>query len=438
MLLPLPSRPSGVHPALRLAIALWLAFGVAVSVRTVLRPDTHTIFPVLANGSKHYWNDQPLYARYSPLDYFRYPPVFALAFTPLEYLGLTCGGILWGWLNLGVYGWGLWRLRRNVLPGTWTPPREALFLMLGLLGALRGLWNNQSNALAVGLLMLAAAALVRRRWWPAAFLLALPVLVKLTPLVPALLLCALWPRKLTCRFLLALVLGLLLPFVTKMPGSVLQDYREWVAHLFGSSSERWPGFRDAWTVWLSARHLLFGDALVLDDPMGQPLLYRLLQVSTGLSVLAWCWWQQRRGVEARTLVALTLAMGLAWLMLFGPAVEHATYVFLAPALAWAAVQRCDWRASRPLIFAALALVLVFGWGVLLRSWPPAEPYLLTALPLGTALFAVWLCGYATTLTPGIPSTEKAPWILRFADYYPTGNAAFPDGRLAKPPHKRAA
>ena len=337
-MLPLPSRPLGLHPALRLTIGLWLAFGVAVSVRTLLRPETHTVFPVLAASSEHYWNNQPLYARYQPLDYFRYPPGFAVAFTPLSCLGLTAGGILWGWLNLGVYGWGLWRLRRDVLPGTWTPPRKALFLALGLLGALRGLWNGQSNALAVGLLLLAAAAVVRRRWWTAALLLAVPVLVKLTPLAPALLLCALWPRKLTARFGLALAAGLLLPFATKAPGVVLHHYHEWLAHLFGSSSERWPGFRDAWTVWLAARHLLFGDALVLDDPMTQPLMYRVLQISTGLAVLAWCLWQQRRGVERRRLVALTLAMGLAWLMLFGPAVEHATYGFLAPVLAWAVVQ----------------------------------------------------------------------------------------------------
>jgi MYXO-CTERM domain-containing protein len=269
--------------------------------------------------------------------------------------------------------------------------------MIGLLVALRGLWNGQSNALAVGLLMLAAAALVRRRWWSAAFLLAVPVLIKLTPLVPALLLCALWPRKLIGRFLLALVAGLLLPFATKAPGLVLHDYRDWLAHLFGSSNERWPGFRDAWSIWLSAQHLLFGDTLVLDAPMTHPVLYRLLQAFTGLGVLAWCLWQQRRGVEPRVLVALALTMGLAWLMLFGPAVEHATYAFLGPALAWAAVQRCTWRPGRPVILTALTLVLVFGWGALFRAWPAAQPVLLLSLPLGTTLFVVWLCGYAATL-----------------------------------------
>jgi hypothetical protein len=435
-MLPLLSRSLGLHPALRLAIGLWLAVGVAVSIRTALRPEQHTIFPILAASSEHYWNNQPLYARYRPLDYFRYPPGFAVAVTPLSCFGLTAGGILWGWLNLGVYGWGLWRPRRDVLPPLTPTPLptlgergwgegwgEALYLALGLLGALRGLWNGQSNALAVGLLMLAAAAVVRRRWWSAAILLAVPVLVKLTPLVPTLLLCALWPRRLTVRFVLALFAGLLLPFATKAPAVVLHHYHEWLAHLLGSSSERWPGFRDAWTVWMAVRHLLVSDALVLDAPLSHPCLYRVLQLSTGLGVLAWCLWQQRRGVERRVLVALTLAMGLAWLMLFGPAVEHATYAFLAPMLAWAAVRRCDWRPARPIILAALALVYVCGWGALGRAWPAAAPWLLMALPLGTTMFVVWLCGYAATLSHaecGMRNAESQTNVMDGASITQTG------------------
>jgi hypothetical protein len=273
-----------------------------------------------------------------------------------------------------------------------------LFYALALGGALRGLWNGQSNALAVGLLLLAACALARRRWWAASAFLAVPVLMKLTPLVIALLFFALWPRKLIGRFLLLIAAGMALPFVTKAPAVVVDHYREWFAHLLGSSGERWPGFRDAWTVWQAGRHVLFGDALVLDDPIAHPLLYRAVQGLTGLGVLAWCLWQRARGVEPRPLIALTLAMGLAWLMLFGPSIEHATYPFLAPVLAWAAVQRCNWRPARPLAVVSVVLVLVFGWGALLRSLPAAEPYLLAALPVGTTLFAAWLCGYAATLT----------------------------------------
>ena len=64
-------------------------------------------------------------------------------------------------------------------------PTRREFLALGALGALRGLWNGQSNALAVGLLLLAAACLARRQGWGAACLLAGADWLKLTPLALA-------------------------------------------------------------------------------------------------------------------------------------------------------------------------------------------------------------------------------------------------------------
>src|SRR5262249_43526166 len=161
-----------------------------------------------AASATHWWNDHPLYARYTHLDdYFRYPPVFAIAVTPVSILGLTAGGILWTWLSLAVYAAGLWRFARDVVPTVWTPPCLAAFFILGAFGARRGLWNAQSNALVVGLLLLAVSAMMNRRWWGAAWFLGGSVLFKLTPLAPALLLCALWPRRLIGRFVFVLLIG---------------------------------------------------------------------------------------------------------------------------------------------------------------------------------------------------------------------------------------
>ena len=242
-------RLAGRDP-IRRALLLWLVVAVVVAVRILIEPESHTIFPVLAGSCSHWWTDQPLYADYAPLDYFRYPPSFAVAFTPLWAVGPRAGGVLWSLLGAGVFVLGLWRFLRDVAPSTWTPAREAAFLALGALGALRGLWNAQSNALAVGLLLLAAAALVRRRWWTAAAVLAGSVLIKLTPLAPALLLCALQPRRLSGRLALFLAAGLLLPFLTRPPDIVFNHYREWLNQMAATGAERWPGFRDAWTVWL--------------------------------------------------------------------------------------------------------------------------------------------------------------------------------------------
>jgi hypothetical protein len=180
-----------------------------------------------------------------------------------------------------------------------------------------------------------------------------------------------------------------------------------------SGGERWVGFRDGWTLWLAGRHLaggLHGDLPVchlIDNPG-----YRVLQVLGGLGALAWCLVQRRRaprlGRGPGWLVHVTLAAGLAWLMLFGPAVEHATYVFLAPPLAWAAVQPEAWRRGRALLLAAFALVNVLGWGAAARevgrACPPAASLLLAALPAGTTLFTLWLVGYAAACRP-LPAPE---------------------------------
>jgi hypothetical protein len=426
---------------LRLALGMWLVLGVAVSVRTLVSPVQHSVFPIFAASAVRWWADQSMYAHYPPLDIYRYPPVFAVLITPFAVLGLKAGGILWSGASIAVFLGGLWCFARDVAPGRWTRPRQAAFLALAAVGALRGLWNNQSNALNVGLLLLAASALARavgsdasreceeadpererpegmrsRRWWRAALLLAAPVCLKLTPLAPALLLCVLWPRRLAWRFGLAVAAGFLLPFLTRPPAAVLCQYAEWVDHLQQSTGERWLGFRDGWTFWLAVRHLAGG--LKGNFEICHPIdgsAYRLVQALSVPAVLAWCLWQRRRsrrrGLGAGWLVHVTLAAGLVWLMLFGPAVEHATYVFLAPMLVWAAVQREAWGRGRGLLLAAFVLIMVLGWGAVARlateAWPAGGPLLLAALPLGSALFVLWLAGYALTCGPR-PDHDAVP------------------------------
>jgi hypothetical protein len=401
---------------LRLVVALWLAVGIAVSVRTVIRPDSHTIFPILADGVEHWWHDQPLYADYKPLDYFRYPPSFAVFLSPFGWLGLRLGGVVWTWLGLAVYGAGLWTFARRVLPVQWTDGRLAVYMTLGLFGGLRGLWNAQSNALIVGLLLLGSAAIVSRRWWSAAFLLAGATMIKVTPIAPALLLCALWPRALTPRFAVTLAVLAVAPFLTRPPDVVVNHYRDWGQHLTATSHERWPGFRDAYTVWQVGREYAAGVRGVpwLKEPLDSTV-YRGLQLLTAFAALTWSQWVQRRAVSERESISRTLAVGMAWLMLFGPSSEHATYVFLAPVLCWAflAAGQETWR--RVLIGTAFALVMLLGWGSLTRPWLDALPVLLLALPLGTALFVVWLVPVSRG-PKGVRSTpyEVGPFFVRYA------------------------
>src|SRR5262249_28995150 len=87
-------------PWLRSALIVWLILTAAVSVRTVVRPSRHTVFPIFAASAKHWWDDEPLYEDDPVLDNFRYPPVFTLFVTPFSVLGLSAGGIVWSWISM--------------------------------------------------------------------------------------------------------------------------------------------------------------------------------------------------------------------------------------------------------------------------------------------------------------------------------------------------
>jgi hypothetical protein len=433
---------------MRTAWGLWLALGVAVAGRVLVSPVQHSVFPIFAASAAHWWADLPLYQPYPDLDSYRYPPFFAVVVTPFAALGLRLGGLLWSGASLVVLLAGLMGFIRDVAPGRWTALRTAAFLALGAAGALRGLWNAQSNALVVGMLLLAASALCRAleahdertsRWWRAAVLLALPVCLKLTPLAPALLLCALWPRRLAWRFGLAVAVGFVIPFLTRPPGVVLEQYAEWLEHLVHSGHDRWLGFRDGWTAWLAARHLIgrLQGQLALCEPVSGAA-YRLVQLISAGAALSWCLWQQRRaawlGLGGGWAVHVTLSAGMAWLMLFGPAIEHATYVFLAPMLAWAVVQREEWPRGRLLIGAASVLILVLGWGAVSRqasvAWPAGGPLLVAALPVGTGLFLLWLAGYANSCGPRLPHELPA---LPIAGAEPAGTWSHFAGQNASEP-----
>jgi hypothetical protein len=396
---------------LRLAVGVWLLLAAAVGVRTLVSPVHHTVFPIFAASASHWWADQSLYQWYPALDLFRYPPPFAVAVSPFAALGLRAGGILWTWVGMAAYAVGLWRFARDVLPEGWGRGRSAAFLALGAVVALPGLWNAQSNTVVVGLMLLAASGVARKRWWAAAFLLAAATWIKLTPLLPALLLCALWPRRLAPRLLAALAVVALLPFLTRPPDVVLGHYRDWVAALAETNGARWPGFRDGWTVWMVTRHFFQGNAGPL--PLLQPVDwagYSALRLAAAGLTLMWCLWQRLRGDDPRRLLTLTLGLGTAWLMLFGPAVEHPTYTFLAPSLAWALLEGSAWRRGRWLIASAFVLIAVLGWEPLVHPLLSRMPLLLAALPVGTALFAVWLVGY-TEVTAPETAAEPRPVVL---------------------------
>ena len=371
----------------RAGLGLWVTTALVVAVKALINPRRHTIFPLLVGGARHWWARLPLYDEYPGInDVFRYSPTCALAFSPFAPLPNRYGGALWCLVNLGVLAAGLIVAARDVLPGRWPPWRVGALLALAWVGAVRPAWNSQSNPLVIGLILLGASAIARDRPWWAATLLAIPVFLKLSPIAIATLLIALRPRALGWRFAVAMAVGALLPFATAPPSFVLGQYESWLASLSRHSATRWPAFRDAWTLWRLTGY-----------PVNIPA-YRATQGAAGLATLAWCLAMRRQLVGIKAQLTATLAMGTAYLLAFGPAVEYATYVILSPMVSWAVLAATEHRAGRTWVTVAFLLTMLAGADLVertIRGWTPLAP---AALPAGSLLFAGWVVVYARRLT----------------------------------------
>src|SRR5208337_3556658 len=88
--------------------------------------------------------------------------------------------------------------------------------------------NGQCNALVIGLTLLAFGAAAGQRWNLAAAAMTVAFLFKLYPIAAGLLLVVLYPRSFGPRFLLALVLGVVLPFLFQNPAYVLRQFDLWI------------------------------------------------------------------------------------------------------------------------------------------------------------------------------------------------------------------
>jgi hypothetical protein len=381
-------------PHLRRAVILWIVLAVAVTVKLGCFSDNFSVYRMFAGGARHWWHNQSLYASYTVsegLDGFRYSPTFAVAMTPFICLPGPWGPIAWNLLSMGLLGWAMHVLVRDVLPGRWPAEREAQFLILTLLASAVGIWSLQSNALVTASLALGLAAVLRQQWWKAAVFLAIPVFIKLWPMALVLLLMVYWPRRLLGRFA-AVCLGLwLFPYLTRPPRIVQWQYREWYLSLTGPLQARWPGYRDAWTVWEQFCQLLG----CRSDCELYHHVYTALSLAAAAGVLGWCLWQRRR-LAGETdqgrghLLMLMFSMWASWQLLLGPGTEQLTYGLIAPAASWAVLVSIAERRAVRVAWTAWAMLAFLPSGDIERSLLSVFPLARGILPLGVVLFAAWL------------------------------------------------
>lgn len=65
---------------IRAALTLWIFLAAAASVKVLVQPQRHTVYPVFAAGARHWWAGIPMYTDYEGLDLFRYAPAFGSSF----------------------------------------------------------------------------------------------------------------------------------------------------------------------------------------------------------------------------------------------------------------------------------------------------------------------------------------------------------------------
>lgn len=378
--------------AQRIALTLWITLLIALTVKTINKPTSHSVFPVYFTAGTNWWQQVDVYQVNHGLDHYRYSPTATIFFSSFTFMGITLGAILWNFCSLVVFILGCNQFRRTLLFHGATINKECGgFFIICLFAALSGVWNSQCNAFIIGLILLGATDLIAGKNNRATFLFAFAFMIKSTILPVLALLILIRPFPLLPKLLLAIAALLLFPFLISPPAFVIAEYQSWYDHLQETKELRWPGFRDAWYGWLVFEEQLhpgnFNDQLW---SIPTNTLYKILQLSTGFAtaVLILIW--KTTVTDKVELTFRSIAMGMLWILLFGPASEFPTFAFIAPFLGWAWLERKTWNKGEPLLLTSLVLILFLGWQNFTFPLRNHLPVLLCALPLGTFCFALWL------------------------------------------------
>ncbi|HVS36439.1 MAG TPA: glycosyltransferase family 87 protein [Gemmataceae bacterium] len=386
----------------QLAWALWVLLVLAAVGRSALYyvPRQQGAYPVFADGGRHWLRGEDLYDSQDPnsLCVFRYSPLTAVALIPLALAPDPVGSALLRTANLAAFllGFGWWT--RTALGPPFSREHRAVAWLLCAGMACITLMDVQLNLLTIGFILITLAGVAESRWNTAALAASLACCLKVYPAGLALVLAAVYPRRFAARWLAAMALCLLLPFVFQQPSYVLRQYADWVR--WGLNQRYRPeldaGFQDGMMVcrrWLA--------------PMSRTT-YVWLEAAAGAAVALVCLWRRWRAPQSDLLACIT-GLCCGWMMAFGPATESQTYVQLAPVAAVFTVQA--WAKPRPSWFQALvtACCVLLTLSQLQLLLPLDRPlHHLAAQPIAALLLmaAAATCGLRSLRSCG---RTKAAW-----------------------------
>lgn len=315
-------RFAELHPTVRLAVFVWAGMAIAVSVRVAFsHKDAGSVFPVYRTAATAWTDGVDLYTLDFSKPCFRYHPLIAAAFVPLNLLPEKAAAILWRWLGVALFLYGMQAWLRQFWPRLASPTNQGIFVLLASPLALQSLNNAQVNLHLIGIILLAMVAADRQRWTTAAALIAIATTFKLYPIAIGLLMSIVLPRAFVLRYAATMGGTFLVPFALQHPDYVAAQYRLWLQYLFVDA-------RHTAAIEQAPRDLF----LLVRFWFGLPSegLYRLVQLTSAAALACWC-------LAARpnlsVLLPAILHLGCIWMTLLGPSTESSTYTLLAPTAA---------------------------------------------------------------------------------------------------------
>jgi hypothetical protein len=298
------------------ALALWFVAMIIVCVRAYRHPGSHSVFGTYRNAGAAWIQQKQIYGIGGSA--FLYSPLIAAFYSPFALISQNASEVIWRFLLGVALPLSLWFNSRALF--SFSKNTFACLLLLILPLTLSNLNQGQANVVLIVLLLVATTTASQSQWWTCAFCASVSIYWKLYPVVFALVLTIIFPKKLTLRILLALVVLLVISLILQKPSYVLREYGSWFVHL-ASDRRRATEYYGKWR-----------DFYLLLRLIGIPIStmsWKVVEVMAGLLVAAICFVQTRLCQSRVTLGFSAMSLAIAWMLLFGPATEAATYTLIA-------------------------------------------------------------------------------------------------------------
>jgi hypothetical protein len=297
-------------------LLFWFICVAIVSVRVYLHAGSHSVFPTYRAAGGAWLHQGEIYDRTAGT--FLYSPLIAAIYSPFALVTENTGEVIWRLLLGLALPLALWFNARQLFDFSEKEFARLFALVLPL--TLSNLNNGQANLILIALFLSATGAASQDCWLTCAFCASFAVYWKIYPIAFALLLAITLPKKLAVRILVMLVLFFVVSLLLQKPSYVLHEYRSWFVNL-ASDTRRAQEYYGKWR-----------DFYLLVRLTGIPIStmwWNIAQATAAIIAAGICLLGTIRSQPSVTLLFGAMSIGVAWMLLFGPGTEAATYVLIA-------------------------------------------------------------------------------------------------------------